>query len=136
MAFTTVSRVLSIDKGEWAIWGEQSPYFYPEDLAIVMSQTFEDADGIRHPVVSLQCVIIEAQNDDDTEVISSLGMMGLWYDQENLSYRRLDHSDALLALSCGRGNEKGAIFKNSLNLKANYDDINPKVLDGPTPHHK
>ena len=135
MAFTTVSRVLSIDNGTWQMWGSQSPYFYPEDIAIIMGQSFIDAEGNRHPVVSFQCVVIEGQNEDDTEVLSSLAMIGLWYDPVEKNYRRLDHGNALLALGCGRGNNTGAFFENRIQLKADYKDITPKVLEGPDPYH-
>jgi len=128
MAFTTVSRVKSIDVGEYSMWGMESPYFYPEDIAIVMAQSkVDEKTGTLYPVVSLQCVLITAKVKGKNETKASLAMMGLWHDPEDNIYRRLDHSEAMLALPCAWSNFYGGVFLNKVELIDKYEQIKMKV---------
>lgn len=109
MAFTTAKHTVSYDKGDWSTWAENPPYFYPEDISIVLSQ-----EG----VVALHLCIVEFPSNHSSGKSPSFALFGIVIDDDG-KYKRLDDPDHLIALSCGPNNEQGAIYKDGVNIDIN-----------------
>ncbi len=107
MAFTVVSKANGGQyQGNWNSWSPtESPFFYVEDLVVLMNQP---------GVVALRVINANIGAQPDTNKQNTIALIGVIPGESLDTYISLDGPNDLMALGCSPYNIKGGVLEPTL----------------------